>query len=116
MLFYFIFLIMKKNILSSFLITALFIGISFAHQPRLVSQIASKKPVAIQVQNPEISQAFYAELKGNPDTYEINTQTGILLYMQLTVPAISGARTDFLAKATYGNNKTLLLDGTQYAR
>jgi predicted membrane protein len=66
---------MRKNIIFCFLAAMLLLGISFAHQPRLVSQTAGEKPVAIQVQNPEISQAFYGELKGSVDTYEIDAKT-----------------------------------------
>jgi len=65
----------------------------FAHQPRL----AFKQPVGetIQVQKPEISQAFYGELRGQEDVYEIKSDEAFLLYVNILAPDIEGSRTDF---------------------
>jgi len=77
---------------------AVFISMQFicAHQPRLIYDKTS--PVYEQVYNPEISQAFYGELKGNPDYYFINSTKGFDLYINILAPDIAGARTDFSVK------------------
>jgi len=82
---------MKKKILPFFCL--LFIGFAFAHQPRLVFQ----QPIGqiVNVKNPEISQAFYGQLSGQSDIYQIVSVTGFVLYVNLVVPDISGSRTDF---------------------
>jgi hypothetical protein len=49
----------------------------------------------VNIQNPEISQAFYGILSGQQDVYQIVSDTGFLLYVNLVVPDISGSRTDF---------------------
>ena len=64
-----------------------------AHQPRLVPEGQTK----IEVENPEISQAFYAELKGQEQVYEINSDKDFLLYVNLLVPDTADAKTDFWA-------------------
>lgn len=83
---------MKK---SSLLLLVIFscIGISFAHQPRLVFN----QPIGqiTEIQHPEDSQAFYGMLSGQEDLYQIVSETGFLLYVNLVVPNISGKRTDF---------------------
>jgi len=75
-----------------FLALALFVlaaGTAFAHQPRLVYDRPS-----IAVRDPEISQAFYARLAGNPQTYHIRSEAPLRLYVNLLVPDIPGIETD----------------------
>ena len=67
-------------------------GPVLAHQPRLVDN----RP-AIEVQNPEISQAFYARLSGEPQTYHIRSQVPLRLYVNLLVPDMPGIETDYEA-------------------
>lgn len=63
-----------------------------AHQPRIVyKQDLSENPKLIF--NPEVSQAFYGELKGKPEKYFINSTN--LLYVQVLAPAIDNAKKDF---------------------
>ncbi|MBU0613770.1 hypothetical protein KJ766_00590 [Patescibacteria group bacterium] len=64
-------------------------SIALAHQPRLV------ETNYIEIQNPEVSQAFYAELTGTSDIYRIENDIDFRLYAGLTVPATASARTDF---------------------
>ena len=59
-----------------FLLTAT----SSAHQPRIVSEEVT------QIENPEVSQAFYAELKGEPDYYQIESEESFKLYVGILVP------------------------------
>jgi hypothetical protein len=47
------------------------------------------------VQKPEISQAFYGELRGQEDVYEIKSDEAFLLYVNILAPNIEGSRTDF---------------------
>jgi len=100
-----------------FLALALFVlaaGAAFAHQPRLVDDRPS-----IIVRNPEISQAFYARLAGNPQTYYIRSDVPLRLYINLLVPDIPGVETDYEAavfRETDGKEELLArLDGKTYA-
>lgn len=67
----------------------LFANFVSAHQSRIVTE---KTTV---VQNPEISQAFYGELKGAKNVFEISSAEPFELYVGLLVPDIEGARKDF---------------------
>ena len=67
-------------------------GAAFAHQPRFVSDQPS-----IVVRDPEISQAFYARLAGNPQAYHIRSEAPLRLYVNLLVPDIAGSETDYEA-------------------
>lgn len=54
-----------------------------AHQPRIIYGRAGD----IQIDNPEISQAFYDELKGEPRVYFVDSKNDFELYVNLLVPA-----------------------------
>jgi len=90
---------MKKNLI----VFIIFIFVSaaplmaLAHSPRLVSGGET-----VVVQNPEISQAFYGELTGQPQVFEINSDKQFNLYVGLLVPKIPEARKDFLAEISAG--------------
>ena len=58
---------------------------AFAHQPNLVFL----KQGDVNIQNPEISQAFYDELKGNPKNYFITSDKDFVLYINILVPEIA---------------------------
>lgn len=76
---------MKKEIiliLSIILLLGVAGGAS-AHLPRIVSGDS------VVVQNPEVSQAFYAELQGKPAEYLINSNADFNLYINLLVPEFS---------------------------
>jgi len=89
-------------------------GTAFAHQPRLVGDRPS-----IEVLNPEISQAFYAQLTGNPQTYRIQSKVPLRLYINLLVPNIPGIETDYeavISRETEGGSKVIArLDGKTQA-
>jgi len=61
---------------------------SFAHQPRIVSEEMT------QIENPEVSQAFYTELKGEPDYYQIESEEPFKLYVEILVPDLEGIDKD----------------------
>ncbi len=89
------------------------IGFTFAHQPRLVFDRPEGQ--VIDVQNPEVSQAFYGILSGQEDIYQIVSNTGFLLYISLVVPKMSGNRTDFTVDLMEWNMAVYTrLDGTRF--
>ena len=54
---------------------------AYSHQPRLVT--GSDEVI---VQNPEVSQAFYGELKGKPVYFKITSSRPFRLYVNILVP------------------------------
>jgi len=74
---------MRKILFVVFVLLTVFsAGFALAHQPRLVEQGSG----VIEIKNPEISQAFYAELTGQPHNYLIDEKEGFNLYLNLLVP------------------------------
>jgi len=67
---------------------------SSAHQPRIVSEEMT------QIENPEVSQAFYAELKGKPDYYQIESEEPFKLYVGILVPDLEGIDKDISVEVT----------------
>ena len=86
---------MIKKSIFIFLIVLISMQLVCSHQPRLVYDEIS---VYEQINNPEVSQAFYGELKGQPDYYFINSTKDFDLYLNILAPDITGARTDFSVK------------------
>ncbi len=86
-----------------------------AHQPRLEAGINSSINNPIVVQNPEISQAFYGNLNGQPDYYKITSDKPFKLFVNILVPQSPGISGDFVsAQITDSSGKTIaLLDGTK---
>ena len=86
-----------------------------AHQPRIIfSQTGD-----IQINNPEISQAFYDELKGSPRDYYINSDKDFALYLNLLVPTPANSTGKysadvFLQKDGQADEKILTLDGSTF--
>ena len=95
------------------LLSLLAAGTAYAHQPRLVDDRPS-----IEVKNPEISQAFYARLAGNPQSYYIRSDVPLRLYVNLLVPDIAGIDTDYEAvisrETGSGGEVVARLDGKAY--
>ena len=73
-----------------------------AHQPIIVPPTTN----SIDVADPTISKAYYAELKGQPDTYHIASDTPFSLSLNVLVPAISGVTEDYTL--------TIIKDGTTW--
>jgi len=84
-------------------------GDSAAHQPNLVGL-----QTHTTVQDPEVSKAYYGELAGKPAVFEIRCDTSFSLYVNLLVPDISGASTDFSADIYADGELLTRLDGSQY--
>ena len=74
---------MNKKYFSIFVIFFLaFAGNASAHQPRIIYLQTGD----IQISDPELSQAFYDELKGTPRDYFIDSSKDFELYLNLLVP------------------------------
>lgn len=86
-----------------------------AHQPRLELGVNSTMTNPIVVQNPETSQAFYGNLNGQPDYYQITSDKTFELYVNILVPQSPGISSDFVfANITDSSGKTIaMLGGNQ---
>lgn len=80
---------MKKWLIAS-LIFLLFSS-AYAHLPRIVSSDSTV------IYNPDVSQAFYGELKGQPNYFNITLSENSDIYISLLVPDISGIGKDISA-------------------
>jgi len=80
-----------------------------AHQPQIV------KGDTIQVLNPEVSKAYYDELRGQKKTYIIDSPKEFLLYLNLLVPKSTNPEGRYSATLykTENNQRSLIyfLDG-----
>lgn len=88
---------------------ALFIfapGLASAHQPRITESRLTTVP------DPEVSKAYYAELKGEPDVYVINATASFDLYVGILVPDIASTKKDILAEVFKGEEKIATIGGT----
>ena len=107
---------MKKIMKNAFLIllASFFFmpGLASAHQPRIVESDM------VEINNPEVSQAFYGELKGSPCEFRIQANQDFKLYVGLLVPDIPNIRKDISAeiyRVKDGKNETIaLLDGSHF--
>lgn len=64
------------------------VGTASCHQPRIVAGGVT------QIENPEVSQAFYGELEGGPDYYQIRSEEPFRLYVGILVPDLEGIDKD----------------------
>ena len=90
------------------------ISVACAHQPRLVIGDNASNDNPIVIQNPEVSQAFYGELQGQPNYYQIKSDNQFKFYLNLLVPASPGIPPDFISAQVLDSsgNVILTLDGT----
>ncbi len=73
------------------LIIFLCVSLASAHQPREVTDTSSiENPIIVS--NPEISQAFYGELNGNPAYYQIKSSKEFRLYVNILIPDNPGPK------------------------
>lgn len=72
----------------------------------------------VEIKNPEVSQAFYGELKGSPSEFHIQSDQDFKLYVGLLIPNIPGVQKDISAeihRIENGKNELIaLLDGSHY--
>ena len=94
------------------LICFLLISTVYAHQPRIVYQQQIFQTNPIIVKKPEISQAFYAELKGQPEYYEIVSDKEFNFYVRILSPKITNAKKDFCVEVVNDTNVIAVLTGS----
>ncbi|MEA1963901.1 MAG: hypothetical protein U9O41_02090 [Candidatus Aerophobetes bacterium] len=84
----------KVFFLSLLLLLFLLASTTFAHQPRIVSGELT------QIENPEVSQAFYGELQGKPGYFQITSGERFRLYVGILVPDLEGIGKDVSVEIT----------------
>lgn len=104
---------MKKLIV--ILLLFCFIRPVYCHQPKIVHKAGTLEN-RIKIEKPEISKAYYAELKGAPEYYEINSETDFLLYLNILAPDLESARTDFYAELFYEGVVFFTLDSDKWEK
>jgi predicted membrane protein len=72
---YFIIIHAMKKLFVPVLAVFMMLGICSAHQPRIEFDQSHPETNPVVVSNPEISQAFYGDLQGQPDYYQITSDT-----------------------------------------
>lgn len=107
---------MRKSllVLIALVLESSLISTASAHQPRIVykQQIPQTSPIIVK--NPEISQAYYAELKGQPEYYKVVSDKEFTLYVRILSPNIKDAKKDFSAQVIKDVNVLALLNGSTY--
>jgi len=98
-----------RKIFLILIIAFLFPVTTLAHQPRLV---LNKN--YIKIENPEISQAFYGELNGEPNYYLLEEDSNFTLYVGILSPQIEGADKDFSVGVEKEGNIIFTLDGLNH--
>jgi hypothetical protein len=101
---------MKKTYLILLIIAS--ISLVLAHQPRVDLEGTLDNP--IQVEKPEVSKAYYGELTGNSEYYEIDSETEFLLYLNILAPDIEGARRDFIVEVLKEKEVIFTLKGDDW--
>jgi len=107
---------MKNNLQKIlFFVLALFVfspTMVSAHQPRLLNSDV------VKVNHSETSQAFYGELKGRPNVFQIEEEKDFRLYVGLLVPDISGIKKDLAVRIDRtnktGNETIAIIDGQNF--
>lgn len=89
---------MKRNLFTFFLFVSSFvIGFNtLAHEPRYVPD-----DQLVMIKNPEISQAFYGELKGRAAYYLIDLAAEQNLYFQILAPDLPEIQKDKIVTVEY---------------
>lgn len=80
----------------------------YAHQPRLVTG------QVIQVEDPEISKAYYSNLEGVPQIFRIGASSPFNLYINVLVPDIGGQKKDVSAIILKDGTQIAVLDGMHF--
>jgi hypothetical protein len=86
-------------------------GVAVAHQPWIVEPGSGM----VTVPEPEISKAYYGELRGAPQSFEVRSDKPFVLYVNILVPKMAGVRTNISAEIR-DSEKGLLakLDGPAF--
>lgn len=101
-----------QKTLALFLLSLLFVpALALAHQPRVTESRLT------EISEPEVSKAYYGELRGEPDVYVIRASAPFELYVNVLVPDIAGQKKDISAVIIKDGNtdKPLsVLDGINF--
>jgi hypothetical protein len=70
----------------------------------------------VKIQNPDVSQAFYGNLEGQPNNFKISLQEKQEIYLNILVPDISNIQKNILVEVTSDTDKYYyyFLDGSLY--
>ncbi len=104
-----------KRLLATLILTIILCTTAYAHQPRIVYDRNNNADNLIIITQPEISRAYYGELKGEQDNYMIITKEPFKLYLNILTPySLNENRKDFMIEVRdFENRQILILDGTQ---
>ncbi|MFA6228022.1 MAG: hypothetical protein WC668_02445 [Patescibacteria group bacterium] len=107
---------MKKNLILVLVAAGLLTAVSVsAHQSRLAYRMTAAKDAPIVITNADVSQAFYGQLKGEIDYYDLQLASPLDFYFQILVPDIADIRTSLIAQLNDSNGKPLaVLNGLGY--
>jgi len=95
----------RHRLVRSFVRTVVMAGallapsIASAHQPRIVSADTTV------VGDPEISKAFYGQLKGEPQIFTISSTGEFAFYVNILVPDVAGQSKDVVATVSHGSSR-----------
>ena len=84
--------------------------IAWAHQPRIVKPNSG----TVTVEQPEVSKAYYGELRGRPQLFEIRSETPFVLYVNVLVPKIPDIEKNVSAAIYSGGKQVAALNGVQF--
>jgi len=84
--------------------------IAWAHQPRIVKP--NSGPVTVE--QPEVSKAYYGELRGRPQLFEISSETPFVLYVNVLVPKIPDIEKNVSAAIYSGGKQVAALNGVRF--
>lgn len=95
---------MKKILLTGVLIAVVFPAV-FSHQPYLVMKTNFSQRNPYPINAPEISKAFYGELKGKPDYYKVVPKKPLALYVNILAPDIVNYNTNRFSVAVFERSR-----------
>jgi hypothetical protein len=107
---------MKNRTIFTAILCMLLAYTTVAHQPKIPSGNLT------EVTDPEISKAYYSELKGTADHYRITSDKPFKFYVGLLTPDLPGIQNDISAEVSFeppgehtedgGDHQFALLNGT----
>jgi len=99
----------KINLILLFLTLSLLITSAVsAHNPRLVFNQESSLDNPFIITNPDVSQAFYGQLRGQKDYYQVNLDQPQSFYFQILVPDIPNIQKNISAELINADNQELI--------
>ena len=104
---------MKVKILLIVFAFLLLINLVSAHQPRLVYDLENSKDNPIIIIEPEVSKAYYGELKAQADYYMIESQESFNLYLGILSPDLEDSKTNFNVEVILDDDILFVLNGSQ---